>query len=430
MRMLWLHIRNSPIRWALPILIPLDLAILFLRTHHWVGVWPETGAAAQVPAYLLGILGAGAAAWAATAPKRHGLTEQLHAGGRRSAVTDGFRLAATIVILLIPYLVGQAVGFVVTIRTAPPGIHLWLGYVALGGVVTMLAAAVGWTMARIFGPALAALVSSLAFLLLVGFLDRQGEFMVVSGRVSLTVDPTTLALRFAAVTALLLALLWVPVARRVPARYAFLAVVAGIAVLVALAATPTVVPREAAEERALCTPGPTKICVWPEHEKYLPQLREVSARIADLPDAFRLPPRVNEHGIDPGLSFGNRADERLENPNAAPYFYILEGSPWSYSDDIGKAITSTTFETKGSGRCDWFSVSKADTSRFRVLGAWLEAYLINASVPDFQTNAPAEMQDDWAKGRAMLRDMSQAEQFRWAEGEVRELRARYCTSGR
>ena len=45
MRGLWLHLRNSPLRYALPVLIAIDLAVLFLRSHFWIGVWPDTGSA-------------------------------------------------------------------------------------------------------------------------------------------------------------------------------------------------------------------------------------------------------------------------------------------------------------------------------------------------------------------------------------------------
>ncbi|HEY0698625.1 MAG TPA: hypothetical protein VGD43_12545, partial [Micromonospora sp.] len=74
-----LHLRNCPVRWALPVLVALDLAALFLRSRYWIGVWPETGAAAQVPAYLLAPLVAGAAAWAAAAPVRQRTGEQVAA---------------------------------------------------------------------------------------------------------------------------------------------------------------------------------------------------------------------------------------------------------------------------------------------------------------------------------------------------------------
>lgn len=53
MRPFWLHLRNCPVRWAVPPLIALDLAVLFLRNRYWLGVWPQAGAAAQLAAYLV-----------------------------------------------------------------------------------------------------------------------------------------------------------------------------------------------------------------------------------------------------------------------------------------------------------------------------------------------------------------------------------------
>lgn len=428
MRMLWLHIRNSPIRWALPILVILDLAVLFIRSRHWIGVWPDTGATAQIPAYLVGVVGAGAAAWSATATDRHSTGEQLNAARVHPATMEGYRLGATIVILLIPYLVGQAAGFVLTARTFPPGLHLWLGYVVLGVFITLLSIAVGWTMGKIFGSVFAALVAALGFPLLVGFLDRQGGFIVVSGRSPMTVDVMALTIRFGAVSALLLALLWIPGSGRPRGRHLPLPIAAALVLAVALSSTAPVVPREPAGDRARCVAGPTLLCVWPESEKYVPQLDAVNSRIAELPDAFVLPPRVNEWGIDTGLQYGNYTDERLENPDAAPYFHILEGSPWSYVSDIGRAITDATFEFQNYQGCRWASTSVADTDRLQVVDAWLESYLVGATAPDFRTDASAETQSNWAEGRAML-DLPRAEQFSWAEGEVDELRGRYCRSG-
>ncbi|MFV2011271.1 MULTISPECIES: hypothetical protein [unclassified Micromonospora] len=407
----------------------MDVAVLFLRTNYWVGVWPETGAAAQVPAYLVGVLGAGAAAWAATATARHGLVEQAAAARVRPAVSEGYRLSATIVILLVPYLVGQATGFIMTARTFPPGLHLWLGYFAVGVFVTLFAAAVGWTMGKIFGSGLAPLVAALAFLVLLGLLDRQGSAIVITGLPSMTVDPVILTVRFAAVTALLMALLWVPAGARLRGRHLPLPAAAATVLIGVLTSTAIAVPREPAQDQATCIPGPAVLCVWPEHEKYLPRLEEMSGRIAALPDAFVLPPRMNEHGIDPGSQFGNRIDLRMSNPEAAPYFLIIEGSPWSYAGGIESAITSATFNFQGTEDCAWHTMTEADMVRLEVFSAWLEAYLVGGAIPDYQTNAPAEMQQNWADGRARLRDLSQDEQFLWAEGEVREIRGRYCTSG-
>ncbi|MDG4768571.1 hypothetical protein O7632_31435 [Solwaraspora sp. WMMD406] len=355
--------------------------------------------------------------------------EQAAAARMRPAAIEGYRMAATIVILLVPYLVGQAAGFAMTARTFPPGLHLWLGYFAVGVFVTLFAAAVGWTMGKIFGAALAPLVAALSFLVLLGLLDRQGSAVVITGLPSMTVDPVILAVRFAAVTALLAALLWAPAGVRLRGRHLPIPVATAIVLIGVLLSTAIVVPREPAQDRATCIQGPTVLCVWPEHEKYLPRLEEMSGRIAALPDAFVLPPRMNEHGIDPGSQFGNRIDLRVGNSNAVPYFLIIEGSPWSYAGGIETAITSATFNFQGADDCAWPSVTEADMGRLEVFSAWLEAYLVGGAIPDYQTNAPAEMQQNWAEGRARLRDLSQEEQFQWAEGEVREIRGRYCASG-
>jgi hypothetical protein len=169
---LWLHVRNSPIRYALPVLIAIDVAVLLLRNRYWIGVWPETGAAAQVPASLLGVVGAGAAAWAAGAPARHRLEEQLTAARVHPARIEAYRLGATLIVLLIPYMVGQAVAFAVTARTFPPGVHLWLGYLLLGVFVTLLAVVLGWACGKLLGPVFAALTAALGFLFLSALLDR------------------------------------------------------------------------------------------------------------------------------------------------------------------------------------------------------------------------------------------------------------------
>jgi hypothetical protein len=434
MRTLWLHLRNSPVRWALPVLIALDLAILFLRTRYWVGVWPETGAAAQVPAYLLGVLGAGAGGGGAGCPlpppARHATAEQLDAARVRPAVIEAYRMAATIVLLLVPYLVGQAAGFVVTARTFPPGLHLWLGYFALGIFAILLAVVVGWTVGKIFGPMLAALLASLAFLVLLGLLDRQGSAIVVTGRPFVVVDSAVLAFRLGIVAVVLVVLLWVPSFGRLRGRHLTLPAIATALLFVVLLTTSIVIPREPAEGRASCVSGPTRLCIWPEHEKYLPQLKDVNLRIAALPEAFVVPPQINEFGIDRGLQYGDQVDLRLENPAAAPYFQIIEGSPWSFAGGIASAISAATFRFQDSDNCAWHPVSEADMSRLAILGAWLEAYLAGEAIPDFQTDAPPQVQDDWARGRAML-SIASAEQFRWAEGEVNEIRGRYCgTSGR
>lgn len=423
---LWLHVRNSPVRWALPVFVAIELAVLFLRNRHWIGVWPETGAAALAPAYLLGVVGAGAAAWAASAPKRHRILEQLTASRFHPARLEANRLGATVVVLLVPYLVGQAVAFAVTARTFPPGVHLWLGYALLGVFVILASTALGWACGKLLGSMFAALTAAMGFLFLTAFLDRFG-FVVISGRPEMTVDPGALALRLASVTVLLLMLLCLPASHALRRRRTLLLVPAVLPLVVALVATDAVIDRKQPGEDVVCVEGTTTLCIWPEHEKYLPQLREVSARIDLLPGSFVRPPRINQAGIQKAWIRLPDGQWHLSYNGAPPIFYIFEGSSWSFSGDIGTAIISSTFKFDS---CDWNDLSPPDRRQFEALGAWLEAYLAGESSPDYQTNAPADTQEAWSDGREIANGDSLSDQFRWADEEVKYIHGRYCQPGR
>ncbi|MFC8850032.1 MULTISPECIES: hypothetical protein [unclassified Micromonospora] len=425
---LWLHTRNSPIRWAFPLLVVLDVAVLFLRNRYWMGVWPETGAAAQVPAYVLGMVVAGAAAWAASAPRRHGIEEQLGAARVHPARIEAHRIAATLVILISPYLIGQAVAFAVTARTFPPGVHLWLGYALLGLFAALLAIAFGWTCGRMLGPVFSAFTAALGFLLLTMLLGRFG-FVVASGRPEVTVDPVPLALRLGLVVALLLTMLWLAGAEASRAHRRGVAglVPVALTLLLVMVTTNAVRERELPGDSAMCLDGSTRLCIWPEHEKYLPQLREVSARIDQLPAAFTRPPLVNEVGVGPKTAFFTPDGKKhLGYEGGTPIFNIIEGSPWSFAGDIGKAVISRTFGFQDLKSCNWLEITEPDQGRLAAIDKWMETYLVGGGSPDYRTNASREMQEAWDKGRTIATEPSQANQFRWAEGEVKDLRGRYC----
>ncbi|MFV2022927.1 hypothetical protein [Micromonospora sp. LOL_023] len=359
----------------MPVLIAIDLAVLFLRNRHWIGVWPETGAAALVPAYLLGVVGAGAAAWTASAPTLHRVTEQLAAAYIHPARLEANRLGATILVLLIPYLIGQVVAFVVTAQTFPPGVHLWLGYALLGIFVILTSVALGWTCGKLLGPVFAALTAAMGFLFLTALLDRFG-FVVVSGRPEVAVDPGPLALRLASVMVLLLAMLWLPTSHALRRQRTLLLVPAVLPLIVVLVATSTVTDREQPGDNVVCVVGSTTLCIWPEHEKHLPRLRDLSARIDLLPQNFVRPPRINEVGIEKSWFRGPDGKWHLGYETGPPIFNIIEGSPWSYSGDIGTAISAATFGIQDFDTCDWTGLSSSDEKRLLAVDAWLEAYLV------------------------------------------------------
>lgn len=423
MRVFWLHLRNSPIRWAIPVFIALDLAVLFLRSRHWIGVWPDTGAAAQVPAvYFLGAVGAGAAAWAAGAPTRHRLVEQLAAVRVHPVVVEAHRLVATVLVLLVPYLTGCVVGFVLTARTFPPGVHLWAGYVMLGVFAILLATSWGWVLGKLFGSMFAALTAVLSWFLFASGISSPTGLVVVNGPPDLMVDPVVMATRLGSALALLMALLWLPASGGIRAMARRLPVPAAVAVAVAVAlfATTPLASRVPADEVSCVEGRRTELCIWPEHEKYLPTLVSISGRIDRLPSAFAVPPRINEYGIERVEYIEEGVHYPVES--AQPHFYIIEGSTWSYAGAIAYAIENATRDG-----CDFFDPSLPDAGpRLNALHAWLEAYLVGGGQPDYSTNARPEAQEAWAAGRRTANELPLAEQLSWAEREVEYLRDRYC----
>lgn len=423
MRVFWLHLRNSPIRWTVPVFIALDLAVLFLRSRYWIGVWPDTGAAAQVPAvYFLGAVGAGAAAWAAGAPRRHRIGEQSAAARVHPAVAEAHRLGATILVLLVPYLVGYAVGFALTARTFPPGVELWAGYFTLGLFAILLAACWGWILGRLLGSVFAALTAVLSWFLLASAISYPTGLTVVTGPPELRVDPVAMAWRLATVVALLATLLWLPAVGRFrqTAPRLLISAPAAVAVAVALSVTTPLVSRVPADD-VMCIDGNrAQLCIWPEHEKYLPSLKALSARIDQLPSGFTVPPKINEYGVEQTEYIKDGVHYPIEG--TSPTFYIIEGSPWSYAGAIADAIGNATWDG-----CNWDDPSLPDASgRLRALRAWLEAYLVGGGSPDYTTNAPPEIQDVWAAGRKIANERPLAEQLSLAKDEVESIRDRYC----
>jgi hypothetical protein len=402
---------------------------MFLRSRYWIGIWPETGAAAQVPAYLLGPIIAGAAAWTAATPVRHAVTEQLTAARVHPAKLEAYRLGSTAIVLAIPYLIGQAVAFVLTARTFPPGLELWFGYFMLGLFIIMLTTAVGWMFGKLFNSVFATLTATLATLLLLGMLDRGLGAIVVSGPPEVEVSPSALVLRFVLIVVALAAMLRLRGTDQEPKRGSTLTAALALGVVIVTMFGSTVVAdRPPAGNHVICVNGATALCIWPEHKKYVPLLRQLNGRLAALPKSFLLPTRMDEFGIQPTghTTVGNNEIYNLAGPDQLPTFYILAGSPWSIAGDLSNAVLDKTFGFTNTTTCTWASRTDPDRARLLALGAWLESYLAGGGTPDYKTDAPTEMQDAWTVGRAVARNDSRSQQFSWADGEVNDLRGRYC----
>ena len=79
MRAIRLQLRSSGLCWLFIPFTSLAIVVVLARDDYWVGIWPETGAAGQLPAFYLAMFGAGLAAWSSGTPSCRHLDEQYAA---------------------------------------------------------------------------------------------------------------------------------------------------------------------------------------------------------------------------------------------------------------------------------------------------------------------------------------------------------------
>ncbi|MBN9609251.1 MAG: hypothetical protein J0I11_08030 [Actinobacteria bacterium] len=384
-------------------------------------MWPQTAAAAQIPAILLSGLAAAAAAWSVTATTRFGMTEQM-----RAMVVPGWRRELPFALVVTGYFAGvillcQVVAAVPTARTWPPGFGLVPGYVVMALVVIVLSVAFGHLVGKLLSGMFAAAVAGLAWLLIAMYLGQMIGLGVVSGPVWDEIDlPIVLARLLFAVALLALAIVIPPRSRaradggwrRKGATWfgatALAATVLLLGVTVAAGSPIKARPPVATDE---CAGVTVKLCLWPEHAKYLPQIEAMAARLDQMPDSLEVPARIDEYGLTyrPGVPGQTVFTDVPDHP---PYFALVEGSMWSVAVSIADIIGRKNIHP-----CTAPGTSKSDDEYLRAVEfvAWVEAYLVGGTGgPDYHTSAGADRQAAAARGVARAHHGTAEEQFAWA----------------
>ncbi|MEU9890274.1 hypothetical protein [Sphaerisporangium sp. NPDC051011] len=359
--MLWTEVRRSPLRWWLPVLIALDVAMLFGRSTWWIGVWPEASAAAQLPAYFFGMVLGGGAAWTAGRVHRAGIAEQLAAAARLRWPAELLLLSSTLIYGLVAYAPGVMIAAVVSAPHAGPG-FLWLSYLGIGVCLVVLSASAGHLAGKLwssrFVPPIAVAICLFGQTVL-----RPVRFYVLSGHVQVEIAATAFATRFA--FALVMAVLAVTIPARAVHRdtrgtpagvlrpLAAVTVMAGL-VMIAMAG-PLQVTR-AAPSQPLCSAAKPRVCLWPEEGRYVGLVSAMAARLAALPGGgLKLPETFYEAGLrDPAI------------PDAAADFRLLEGGV-SVPSFLSSAVLNSTLPV-----CD---VPAANSEKFTHEAFRLDAYL-------------------------------------------------------
>ncbi len=375
MRMYWTEVRRSPLRWLLPVLVCIDLAVLFGRNTYWIGVWPQASAAAQIPALFFGPALAAAATWTAGRAHRRGFAEQLQVSALPTWRPEAALLASTLTYGFLAYGVGVVTAAVVSLPEAGPG-FLWPGYVLLGlGTVVGCAAtghAVGrWSHSTFMAPVCCGVVT----FVLLGLFGQSLGFFVLSGHPQVEVASSALAARLALALAIMILAVLIPMAatkgmgRWRSGRMHRLAVLGVLAVPVAafyeITLGGSLQVERAAHAAPLCSEETPKVCVWPEDRKYLPELEQMAKRLGRLPaDMFTVPPAFMEAGLGEDKYAG---------------FQIIEGSMWSASPSMAGAVLQHTVKPYCPA-----ADQAAEERRMRAafeLTTWLEARANDAGQP-------------------------------------------------
>ncbi|MFC5803434.1 ABC transporter permease [Streptomyces formicae] len=288
------ELRRSPLLTAFPVMIAVDLVVLFGRSQYWIGVWPEASVAAQIVTLFLGPMLAGVSAWQAGRASRAGMSELLLGAARPGWRIETARLAATLTLGFLAYGIGCLTAAAVSWRDAGPG-FLWPSYLVLGATTLLMFASVGhlagrWWPSAGFTPVICALGGFVAML------ASPFKFNVLAGPPDVHLRPVPVAVRLLLAAALVVLAVTAPslpsrkgtLARPLPRHTHGIFVGSATCSLVALAAFPAAgelrVERPASAVDPLCDRAvetAPRVCVWPEHRKYLPDLTEMAQRLGN-----------------------------------------------------------------------------------------------------------------------------------------------------
>lgn len=410
-----LALRHSPLRWLLVPLVALDLTLILARDGYWHGLWGDTGAAGQVPTLFLGVFAAAAAAWTSSLRRPPEVAETLSAMPRPGPQAELPRIAVVLCAFLVPYLVGQAVCFVVTASSWPPGFSQYLGYLLLGVSSLLTATGFGWVIGRLLSRRWGPAAGALGWLLI--FMASDNDLSVVNGPARMQPDLLEISLHAAAALLLLVACLWLPYGPRITRVRPLpgLAVVLALAVTGAAAGSPVIDERHGSASKN-CVKGPTQICLWPEEEKYKPMAQDVLGRAEHLPRVLAMPKAVHSLGLVYTMDRTWGGD-----------FDMDSGSVWAMADGVTMAISAKTFAACRDKDFKGFEAQlKADDQSVLALERWLEKRLAGGGEPEYREEGmTASMEKAVETGKEMA-DRPEAEQSAWATATVQHVLEKYC----
>ncbi|MEV6209774.1 ABC transporter permease [Kitasatospora sp. NPDC051914] len=419
-----IELRRSPLLTAFPVMIAVDLLVLFGRSRYWIGVWPEASVAAQVVTLFLGPVLGGVSAWQAGRASRAGMPEVLLAAARPGWRVESARLAATLTLGFLAYGIGCLTAAAVSFGEAGPG-FLWPSYLLLGASTLVVFASVGhlagrWWPSSAFTPVVCALSCFISLLAL------PFKFNVLAGPPDTHLRPLPVALRLLWALALTVLAVTAPprrsrAERELPRqglsrRIRGAAITAAACSLVALAAVPAAgelrTERPASGTTPLCDraeEGAPRVCVWPEHRKYLPELVLMAQRLGRTTQPrAEVPKEFDEFGLH-RTQWGDRG------------FDITEGHVRTAAIAMAHQVFTTSF-----GRCMPPQSERRAWQAIDSIHLWLEYQAMGEDPTAADQGLHVESVSAARREASAAARLPAAEQQAWVERERAEFQTSWC----
>lgn len=310
MRIYLTEIRRSPLLWCFPLLVVVDLAAVFGRSQYWIGIWPQASAATQIPALFFAPVVGAAAAWTVGRSQRRGIAEFRSAAARPAWHMEAAQLVATLTYGLGAYTVGAVAAAAASMPEAGPG-FLWPGYLLLGACVIVACGAIGHLIGRWSRSSYAApVICGLGCFVLLGTLGGPHGmgFFFLSGPPDAALNPVAVIARLLLAFVLAALAIFAPdLPRRGISQWGVMrgrkiagGVMGAVLIIVAVPVVGPVRVERTPPEEPLCSSGASRVCVWPEDRKYLPELSAMAGRLSTIPqDWIRVPGVFYERGLRP-----------------------------------------------------------------------------------------------------------------------------------
>ncbi|MDG4802779.1 hypothetical protein [Micromonospora sp. WMMD980] len=307
-RQILIEIRRSPLLWCAPVLIALELLLVFGRPGEWTTVWSQASARAQWPVLIVGPAVAAVATWSGGRTRRDGMREQLSRAARPAWTVELVRFAVVVLLGLLVYAAAPLAVLAIAAADGAPG-RPWPGYLLLGAGTLVTCAAIGHLAGTRFSSRAAPPLAAITTFTALSWLQDDPRFAlsVLSGHPQVAFAPAALGVRLAlAGAATVAAVAGAAVLGRRAMRSGIrferrLLAGGGVAALALVAAMPLTGPLRVgrpAPARPVCAGQQPQVCVWPEEQRHLADAVHASRRLAAAAvSAVPLPATLHEEGL-------------------------------------------------------------------------------------------------------------------------------------